>query len=96
MRVISGEAKKRLREKKGETLIETLVAILIVTLALVALPYAVTAAARVNRGAEDYVKYCDYNGGASETATVKIEVGGTDRTFSGVSGYSDEGYYYYE
>ncbi|WP_026664551.1 type II secretion system protein [Butyrivibrio sp. FC2001] len=52
---------KRLKSKKGESLIETLVALLIGVLALMMLPGAVVGAARANRKAAEQSVYSDEN-----------------------------------
>ena len=53
--------KKKLRNKKGESLIETLVALLIGVLALMMLPGAVAGAAKANKKAAEQSVYSDEN-----------------------------------
>lgn len=51
--------KKRLKSTSGETLTETLVAVVMVSLALIMLPGAVVAAARVNAAAKKQVIFME-------------------------------------
>ena len=51
--------KKRLKSTSGETLTETLVAVIMVSLALIMLPGAVVAAARVNATAKKQVIFME-------------------------------------
>lgn len=45
--------KRKLKSKSGETLVETLFALLVVVLAMTMLAGSIVSAARVNKGAED-------------------------------------------
>ena len=51
------KALKKLRERSGETIVETLVSMLIVVMSFTMLAGAIVAAARVNAGAEKQILY---------------------------------------
>ena len=68
----------KLRDKSGETLVETLVALIITTLALMMLPGAVVAAARVNARIGDQVIYME----RTDDAAAGVDAGKCDITFS--------------
>ena len=68
----------KLRDKSGETLVETLVALIITTLALMMLPGEVVAAARVNARIGDQVIYME----RTKDAANGTNVGTCDITFS--------------
>lgn len=70
--------KKRLKQKNGETLVETLVSLVIIALALLMLPGAVVAAARVNAKAKKQVIYME----KTLDATKGVDVGTCDISFS--------------
>ncbi len=64
--------------KSGETMVETLVALIITTLALMMLPGAVVAAARVNARIGDQVIYME----RTKDAAAGVDAGKCDITFS--------------
>ena len=67
----SSKIKNRIRSAKGETLIETLVALLIGVLALLMLPGAIVAATKANKeAAENSVYSADAGGANSGVVTV--------------------------
>ncbi|MBE5896677.1 MAG: hypothetical protein E7281_02835 [Lachnospiraceae bacterium] len=72
------DASHKLRDKSGETLVETLVALIITTLALMMLPGAVVAAARVNARISDQVIYME----RTDDAAAGVDAGKCDITFS--------------
>lgn len=92
------------RLKAGETLAETLIAMLVVVFAVLILAGAVVAAARVNRSTQD--QDVAFHLGAGSPSRVKVDisaqVGGFPVSAEGapalwVKRYStDEGYLYYE
>ena len=58
----------KLKEKKGESVAETLVAMLITVMGLMLLPGAIAAAARVNSRTEDMTIYVDKSDSSSNTS----------------------------
>ena len=72
---------KKIKNKKGETLTETLVALIITALALLMLPGAVVAAARVNAAAAKQVIYMEKTSDASNG----VDAGSCSITFSSAS-----------
>lgn len=69
---------KRLKKNNGETLVETLVALIITALGLLMLPGAVVAAARVNAISEKQVIYME----KTLEADKGVDAGKCDVTFS--------------
>ena len=69
---------KRLKKNNGETLVETLVALMITALGLLMLPGAVVAAARVNAISEKQVIYME----KTLEADAGVDAGKCDVTFS--------------
>lgn len=93
---------KKIKNKNGETLVETLVALIITALALLMLPGAVVAAARVNAISEKQVIYMEKtleadNGVDAGKCDVTFSVGGTSNTLQDVKvrrfGTKDTGLY---
>lgn len=89
---------KKLKEKGGETLVETLVAILIITLCMAFLTTSAVTASRVNAAASEEYKKTDFSFEGAEqtekTVTVKYGISGSaDIT---VTEYAKNGLYYYE
>ena len=71
---------KKLKEKNGESVAETLVAMLIAVLALMLLPGAIAAASRVNSKVEDMTVYVDRSDDSKNfdvTGKLKMTTGGT-------------------
>ena len=84
----------KLRDNRGETLIESLVSILIAVLAFGILATSVVTAEKINAKTRNTNVMFHYD----ETNKTKkdIELQGTDKTGSGkVSLYENNGYYYY-
>ena len=64
----ASKLRKKVRSQRGETLIETLVALLIGVLALLMLPGAIVAATKANKESAENSVYSE--GAASEVVTV--------------------------
>ena len=75
--------KKKLRDSSGESLVETLVSMLIVVLAFTMLSGAIVAAARVNAGAEKqtlYLNEAETSDNQDTGIPVTIKIPGSDIT----------------
>ncbi len=91
---------KKLRSRRGETLVETLVSLLIVVLCLSFLATAIVTAARINAGARDTDVSVRYGSGTSAPQTVAVTPRGI---YAGDAGFTetvtlhttDNGYRYY-
>ena len=84
---------KKRRSKAGETLVETLVSVLIAALAFAFLSTAAVTAARINAAAREDVSF-RYNAERKETVTVRAE--GAHSGSEEVTLYTtDNGYQYY-
>ena len=84
---------KKRRSKAGETLVETLVSVLIAALAFAFLSTAAVTAARINAAAREDVSF-RYNAEREETVTVTAEGAHSGRR--NVTLYTtDNGYQYY-
>ena len=88
---------KKLRSNRGETLLESLVSMVIISLVAVFLASSIVAAAKVNAAA-DNSDYSFHTGtAADENYTVSILQNGTKIAGSTVTRYeTDNGYVYYE
>lgn len=86
---------RKLKSNAGETLVETLFALLVVGLAMTMLAGAIMAAARVNKGARDFntAFILDNAEKVSSSVTVKI----SEKTPISVNAYqtNDQNHYYY-
>ena len=69
---------KKLKQTSAETLVETLIALVMIALALIMLPGAVVAAARVNAKTEQQVIYME----KTKDVAAGTSVGTTEVTFS--------------
>ena len=78
MNKLLSKINRKIHNKSGETLVETLVALIITALALLMLPGAVVAAARVNAQIADQVAYME----KTDEAAQGTDVGTCDITFS--------------
>ena len=87
---------KKIRSRSGETLMETLVSVVIIALVIVFLASAGLAATKINAKVREQNNSFSYGeeGAASETLTLSVP-GERDR-MTGVTRYEDNGYYYYE
>ncbi len=90
---------RKIKSSYGETLTETLVALLIGALALVMIPGAIVAAAKANKAASDATVY-QIDNGSSTSINVTLDIGGyaetveCDRMEYMVNGQSRKLYYY--
>ena len=90
------------RKNKGETLIETLTALLIVVLVMVMLPASVVTAARINAKAKEQETTCNVSlksnpQRSSVTMTASGDYSGVEREKNyTITLYRDNGFYYYE
>lgn len=76
------ETKEKLKERAGETIVETLASMVIVVLAMLMLAGAIVAAARVNAAAEDHSLYLNTTTGNEITGT-QIRINAFETTVSG-------------
>ena len=74
--------KDKLKERSGETIVETLVSMLITVLAFLMLAGAIVAAARVNATAENHTMYVDQ----ADVAGTNQEITGATVTVTAPSG----------
>lgn len=82
------------KSKKGETLVESLCAILIVTLSILLLSNSIASAVRVNDGAAKLRKNLQFAAGAAMT-NCTVELDGT--LLNDLTVYqTEQGYFYYE
>ena len=89
--------KKKTKSRAGETIAETLVAVLIIALAFVMLCGAVGAAARVNASANNNHTAFTATEKGTATATVNLTLGSFNETATySVKTYGNEIYTYYE
>lgn len=89
-----------MRNNKGETIAETLVAVLISAVCFVGLQTSIVAAARINKQAENQIKSFQIDGSrsAGTNSSVKVVRGSDVQIVDNISvKYSKDGnYYYYE
>lgn len=85
---------KKLKNKTGETLIETLVSILIIALSALMIMTASITAARMNRVVRDGQKSCLMTRDDTETGNSKVTIDGKD--FGVIKQYKDDIYYFYD
>ncbi|MDI9460735.1 MAG: type II secretion system protein [Saccharofermentanales bacterium] len=104
------KTKSKLKNKRGETLIEVLVSLLIIVLVMIMLPTAITLAAKLNKQAEekDISTMMDRTAPIAEEVTVTVEYSGAviesldisteADEFAGYdfNVYESEGYYFYD
>lgn len=89
----------KLKNKRGETLIETLVALLIIVLVMIMLPSAITLAAKFNKQAEDKDISTMMNRATPITGagvTVSYSFNGNKSHSFPVNAYESEGYCFYD
>ena len=96
---------RRLRKKAGETLVETMAALLIASVSVSLITGAVIAAARVNSRAGEELKEAAFNASASELVSEEYELslsaGGSEKSaklklYSLKNEDGESVYYYYE
>lgn len=86
---------KKLKTKTGETLIETLVSILIIALSALMIMTASITAARMNRVVRDGQKSClMIRDDKTKTGDSKVTIDGKD--FGVITQYKDDIYYFYD
>ena len=82
---------------KGETIVESLISVLIIVICFVALQSSIIASARVNNKAKQINQPFQNNGKLDSSLHVTIERNGSKtNTNIGVYKEEDTGYYYYE
>ena len=90
---------KKLKANKGETLVETLISMLIVVLSVTMLAGSIVAAARINQSAKDMNAPVQLDNVSDIAAVVKLtHVGAADSAINVIL-YKTDGsvpYYYYE
>ncbi|MDY3781210.1 MAG: hypothetical protein SOZ90_03395 [Candidatus Faecousia sp.] len=86
---------KKLLSSRGETLIESLCAVLIVTLVMLFLSTAIATAARVNHRVRTTDVSFQTGGTATPDRTVTVTVGGTTYTGKATTYDTTNGYRYY-
>ena len=86
----------KLRDNRGETLIESLVSVLIAVLAFAVLATSVVTAEKINAKTRQERKEKGMFSYTNESTDKKVTLTGTGRTVTGtVSLYESKGYYYY-
>ena len=86
----------RLFDRRGESLIETLIAMLIVSLVMLGLSGAITSAAKINHDTERAMRSCTMSKDTqTDVITATVRWGGESRPVS-ITQYEDDGYYFYE
>ena len=86
---------KKLHSSRGETLIESLCAVLIVTLVMLFLSTAIATAARINHRVRTTDTSFQTGGTATPNRTVTVTVGGTTYTGKATTYKTTNGYRYY-
>ena len=101
---------KKLTSKRGETLIETMVALGVITVIISMLPIAIVTAARINKQAEDIPTICSQTraagteNAAAVTVTILDTTAGSQAAIinqgavpynANITGYSEDGFFYY-
>ncbi len=88
--------KKKLRSQSGETLVETLLAILVIAIAIAFLSTAVVSAARINAALHNMRQDFSYSGAAvsENRGTVEVIVGSNSKTAQETI-YEYNDYYFY-
>lgn len=87
--------RKKLRAKQGETLLETLISILIIAMVFVFLSTAIVTAAKINAKARDADSSFRYEAESTGEKVLIISGGGLSGTIP-VERYQHNGYYYYD
>ena len=90
---------KKLKANKGETLVETLISMLIVVWSVTMLAGSIVTAARINQSAKDMNAPVKLDHLSEKAAVVKLTHVGADDSVINVTLYKTDGsvpYYYYE
>lgn len=89
-----------MKNNKGETIAETLVAVLISAVCFVGLQTSIVASARINKQAENQIKSFNISDSRSAGTNSKVEItrGTETKQVTGISIYysKDGNYYYYK
>ena len=88
---------RKLKSNAGETLVETLFALLVVGLAMTMLAGAIMAAARVNKGARDFNTAFILDNPKKVSSSVTVKISGKTPISVSVNAYrtNDQNHYYY-
>lgn len=89
---------KKLRSRRGETLVEVMVSLMIVVLIISMLPMALETAARINAQVKNIDTICQHTMDGSKMTTVTAGIystGGNLIEHLDVQGYSENGFTYY-
>lgn len=84
----------KIKSRKGETLIETLSAILIMLLVVLFLTTSIVSAQKMNRKVREADTSFHYSADSQEDGTVTVKIGNSEHSFS-VKYYTDNDYIYY-
>ena len=91
--------KRKLLSKRGETLVEVMVSLVIVILIISMLPMALETAARINARVKDIDTICSRTMAESTKTTVSVSIlngAGTMVDTIPVQGYRENGFTYYD
>ena len=83
----------KLRSRKGETLVETLVATMVIVITVMFLATAILSASRINRAIENKDTSFRYEPDSTRTAQIEFSDGAADPV--NVTMNTNNGYYYY-
>ena len=86
---------RKLKSRSGETLVETLFALLVVVLAMTMLAGSIVSAARVNKGAEDLDTAFLMTGNVQKVDGVQVQISGKARINVTAYQTNDENKYCY-
>ena len=86
---------RKLKSNAGETLVETLFALLVVGLAMTMLAGAIMAAARVNKGARDFNTAFILDNAKKVSSSVTVEISGKPPISVNAYQTNDQNHYYY-
>ncbi len=89
----------KLKDKRGETLLEVLVGLLIIVLVMIMLPSAITLAAKFNKQAKDQDTSTMMQRAtliSDAKITVSYTFNGNNSVAIPVNAYESEGYYFYD
>ena len=93
---IKGSFAKKLENRKGESMVETLISIVVITLVFVMLSNTLVVATKGNSAVHPEDTAFHYDGTVLPSETVKIKINGIERAVPGYSVYkTDNNYYYY-
>lgn len=87
--------KRVLRDDRGETLVETLVSIVVLLLTCAFLITSISAAVKINAKASDIATTFVYSDDVLKTENVTVKESGVSDNSISVKLYESNGYYYY-